>query len=75
MPKQPKHLESPSLGSWGFSESQVRFHWGATFTPASAKLSRGAAVGAVRGSGVTAASPVEPAPHCCRHPLGQEAAG
>lgn len=51
MSKQPKHLESPPLGSWGFSESQVPFQWGATFRPTSAQLSRGATVRATRVSG------------------------
>lgn len=70
-----KHLESPSLGSWGFSESQIPFQWVVTFTLTAAQLSRGDMVRAARGSGVTAASPVGLAPHHCRRPLGQEAAG
>lgn len=74
MSKQPKHLESPSLGSWGFSKSQVSFQWGVTFILTLAQLSRGATVRAARGSDVTAAASVGPAPHHRRHPLEQEAA-
>lgn len=73
MSKQPMHLENPSLASWDFSENLILFQWGATFTWTSAQPSRGAMVRAARHSGVTAASPVGPAPHHCRNPLGRKA--
>lgn len=73
MSKQPVHLENPSLASWGSTGNLFLFHWGVTFTWTSAQLSRGAIVRAARHSGVTAGSPVGPATHHCRNPLGSKA--
>lgn len=73
MSKQLMHLENPSLASWGFSGNLILFQWGATFTWTSAQLSWGAVVRAAKHSGVTAASPMRPAPQHCRNPLGSKA--